>query len=108
MDFARPFTLVAPALGMASGGMTAIGAVPREPWSWWLVIYPALGALMAAVLNAASNGLNQIFDLEIERINKPKRPLPSGRLSLGDAWMFTLDLRRGVAPRVARRARRPP
>jgi 4-hydroxybenzoate polyprenyltransferase len=90
MDFARPFTLVAPALGMASGGMTAIGAAPRETWSWWLIIYPALGALMAAVLNAASNGLNQIFDLEIDRINKPRRPLPSGRLSLRGAWVFTL------------------
>jgi len=90
LDFARPFTLLAPALGMASGGMTAIGAAPRESWSWWLVIYPALGALMAAVLNAASNGLNQIFDLEIDRINKPKRPLPSGRLSMPEAWIFTL------------------
>jgi 4-hydroxybenzoate polyprenyltransferase len=90
LDFARPFTLLAPALGMASGGMTAIGAAPRESWSWWLVIYPALGALMAAVLNAASNGLNQIFDLEIDRINKPKRPLPSGRLSVPEAWIFTL------------------
>ncbi len=90
VDFARPFTLLAPALGMASGGMTAIGAAPRESWSWWLIVYPALGALMAAVLNAASNGLNQIFDLEIDRINKPKRPLPSGRLSLREAWGFTL------------------
>ena len=30
---------------------------------------------MAAVLNAASNALNQIYDLEIDRVNKPKRPL---------------------------------
>ena len=90
VDFARPFTLLAPALGMASGGMTAIGAAPRESWSWWLIVYPALGALMAAVLNAASNGLNQIFDLEIDRVNKPKRPLPSQRLSMDQAWAFTL------------------
>src|SRR5512142_956342 len=89
LAFARPFTLLAPALGMASGGMTAIGAAPRESWSWWLVIYPALGALMAAVLNAASNALNQIYDLEIDRVNKPKRPLPSGRLSMRGAWTFT-------------------
>jgi 4-hydroxybenzoate polyprenyltransferase len=34
---------------------------------------------MAAVLNAASNALNQIYDLEIDRVNKPLRPLPSGR-----------------------------
>src|SRR5512136_154754 len=90
LEFARPFTLFAPALGMASGGATAIGAAPPESWNWALVGYPALGALMAAMLNAASNGLNQIFDLEIDRINKPKRPLPSGRLSEGEAWAFTL------------------
>ena len=34
---------------------------------------------MAAVLNAASNALNQIYDLDIDRINKPSRPLPSGQ-----------------------------
>ena len=90
LEFARPFTLFAPALGMASGGAAAIGAAPPEPWSWALVVYPGIGALMAAVLNAASNGLNQIFDVEIDRINKPKRPLPSGRLSPGEAWAFTL------------------
>ena len=88
-DLARPFTLVAPALGFVSGGLTAIGAAPREPWQWSLLWYPLLGAAMAAVLNAASNALNQIYDLEIDRINKPKRPLPSGRLSLREAWAFT-------------------
>src|SRR5262245_59477236 len=44
---------------------------------------------MAAVLNAANNALNQIYDLDIDRVNKPKRPLPSGALSLGEAWGFT-------------------
>ena len=44
---------------------------------------------MAAVLNSASNALNQIYDLEIDRINKPKRPLPSGRLTFREAWVFT-------------------
>lgn len=90
LEFARPFTLFAPALGMASGGATAIGAAPREAWSWWLVVYPAVGALMAAVLNAASNGLNQIYDFEIDRVNKPGRPLTSGRMSFAEAWAFTL------------------
>ncbi len=89
-DFARPFTLIAPALGFASAAATAIGAQPRETWSWGLVVYPVIGSVMAAVLNIASNGLNQIFDLEIDRVNKPKRPLPSGRMSLHEAWAVTL------------------
>jgi 4-hydroxybenzoate polyprenyltransferase len=89
LEFSRPFTLVAPALGFASGAATAAGAAPREPWSTDLLLYPFIGLVMAAVLNAASNALNQIYDLEIDRINKPRRPLPSGRLSLQDAWTFT-------------------
>jgi 4-hydroxybenzoate polyprenyltransferase len=89
LEFARPFTLFAPALGMASGGATAIGAHPREPWSWGLIVYPLTGALMAAVLNAASNGLNQIYDFDIDAVNKPKRPLTSGRMTMREAWVFT-------------------
>ena len=89
-EFSRPFTLLAPALGFASGAVTAAGAEPREPMSTALILYPLIGLTMAAVLNAASNGLNQIYDLEIDRINKEKRPLPSGRLSLREAWIFTM------------------
>jgi 4-hydroxybenzoate polyprenyltransferase len=89
-EFSRPFTLVAPALGFASGAVTAAGAVPREPWSTDLLLHPIIGVTMAAVLNAASNALNQIYDLEIDRVNKPKRPLPSDRLTLRSAWTFTL------------------
>ena len=89
VELSRPFTLVAPALGFLSGGLTAIGAAPREAWSPNLIVLPLVGAVMAAVLNAASNTLNQIYDLEIDRINKPRRPLPEGRVSLRAAWAFT-------------------
>jgi 4-hydroxybenzoate polyprenyltransferase len=89
LEFGRPFTLIAPALGVVSGAVTAAGAAPREPWSWALVVYPLLGALMAAVLNAGNNALNQIYDLEIDRVNKPKRPLPAGMLTIREAWLFT-------------------
>jgi len=88
-DLARPFTLVAPALGFVSGALTAVGAAPRETWAPDLLIAPLLGAAMAALLNAGNNALNQIYDLEIDRVNKPKRPLPSGRLSIAQAWVFT-------------------
>ena len=89
-ELSRPFTLVAPALGFVSGSVTAAGAAPAESWSAELLLYPILGMTMAAVLNAASNALNQIYDLEIDRVNKPKRPLPSGRLSIRSAWIFAL------------------
>jgi 4-hydroxybenzoate polyprenyltransferase len=89
VDLGRPFTLVAPALGFISGALTAVGAAPREPWSPSLLVAPFIGAAMAALLNAGNNALNQIYDLEIDRVNKPKRPLPSGRLSIAQVWWFT-------------------
>ncbi len=90
VELGRPFTLVAPALGFVSGSLTATGAAPREPWSALLLVPAIVGAAMAAVLNAGNNALNQIYDLEIDRVNKPKRPLPSGRLSIAEAWRFTV------------------
>jgi 4-hydroxybenzoate polyprenyltransferase len=90
VDLARPFTLVAPALGFMSGALTAVGAAPREAWTPTLLMAPFIGSMMAALLNAGNNALNQIYDLDIDRVNKPKRPLPSGRLAIGDAWRFAV------------------
>lgn len=89
-EVSRPFTLVAPALGVVSGAITAAGAWPRDAWTPELVWYTVLGTVMAAVLNAGNNTLNQIYDLEIDRVNKPQRPLPSGRMSIREAWGFTV------------------
>lgn len=89
LELGRPFTLIAPGLGFLSGAITAIGAYPRDPLSWPVLAPALLGAVMAMVFNAGSNALNQIYDLEIDRINKGKRPLPSGRLTIGEAWAYT-------------------
>ena len=89
VDLARPFTLVAPALGFISGALTAVGAAPREDLSAALLVPPLIGSAMAALLNAGNNALNQIYDLEIDQVNKPKRPLTSGRLTVAQAWWFT-------------------
>ena len=84
-ELARPFTLVAPALGMFTGSVIALGATPPVPMTPWVAVTIALGTLMAAVLNAASNVLNQVTDLEADRINKPGRPIPEGRASQQEA-----------------------
>lgn len=84
-ELARPFTLVAPALGMFTGSVIALGASPPMPLTPWVAVKIALGTLMAAVLNAASNTLNQVTDIEADRVNKPGRPIPSGRVSADDA-----------------------
>jgi 4-hydroxybenzoate polyprenyltransferase len=91
-DLARPFTLLPPALGVFSGAVTAWGAGDgKPPLTAELLLPVVLGTLMAAVLNAANNAINQIYDLAIDRVNKPKRPLPAGALTLREAWAFTLS-----------------
>jgi 4-hydroxybenzoate polyprenyltransferase len=90
LELARPFTLVAPALGVVSGAITAAGAAPPDDWNSRLLVFTVIGASMAMVLNAGNNALNQIYDLEIDRINKPQRPLTSGRMSMREAWIFTV------------------
>jgi len=90
VDLARPFTLLMPMLGFFSGAVTAWGAGhSRAPLDLALALPVLFGVLMAGTLNAASNAINQIYDLEIDRVNKPSRPLVSGALSLGEVWGFT-------------------
>ncbi|MCM2257292.1 MAG: UbiA family prenyltransferase [Vicinamibacteria bacterium] len=91
VELARPFTLAPPALGVLSGAVTAWGAHhDKAPVTWELALPVLWGTLMAAVLNASNNAINQIYDLDIDRVNKPKRPLPAGTLSIAEAWGFTL------------------
>ena len=41
----------------------------------------AAAAAAAAAVAASGNGLNDVLDLPADRVNRPDRPLPSGRLS---------------------------
>ena len=84
--FARPFTLVPPMTGIFSGTLLGYGATHAQ----FNPLHVTLAVLAAGGLNAASNGLNQICDLTNDRINKPHRPLPSGQLTLRQAWIFTV------------------
>ncbi|MDO8489098.1 MAG: UbiA family prenyltransferase [Candidatus Omnitrophota bacterium] len=84
LELVRPFTLIAPMVGFLAGAIIASEAMPN--------FICLLGALSAAVLNAASNVNNQYFDLDIDKINKPFRPFPSGRISKRQIIIFVLLL----------------
>jgi 4-hydroxybenzoate polyprenyltransferase len=51
-----------------------------------------LGSACAALLNAASNVINQYCDVENDRINKPQRPLVVGTISMRGALRFAAAL----------------
>ena len=84
--FARPFTLIPPMIGIFSGSLLGYGATHTSI----NFLHVGLAVLAAAVLNAGSNGLNQICDLTNDRINKPHRPIPAGRITMRQAWVFTV------------------
>jgi len=96
VDFTRPFTLLPPTLGVISGAITAFGSSsnpdPMRRATLDMVLTVLLGSLCAALLNAASNVINQYYDLEIDRTNKPSRPLVSGAISLRAGWWFSIVL----------------
>jgi geranylgeranylglycerol-phosphate geranylgeranyltransferase len=93
LSLARPFTLLPPLLGIISGAVCAWGSAhnpdPTRAVTASVILTVILGSVCAAFLNAANNTLNQIYDVEIDRINKPKRPLPAGEVTGRQAWIFT-------------------
>ncbi|MEL4306354.1 geranylgeranylglycerol-phosphate geranylgeranyltransferase [Methanococcoides sp. LMO-2] len=52
----------------------------------------ALVFLIVFFVTGAGNGLNDYFDIDIDTVNKPSRPIPSGRISLRSALYFSLML----------------
>ncbi len=90
LRLARPFTLLPPLLGIVSGAVCAFGSAhnpdPSRRVTWAVVLTVAIGSLCASAMNAASNIVNQIADLEIDRKNKPQRPLVTGEVAVPRAW----------------------
>jgi len=66
-----------------------VGAVLSSVYDVTLLL-PALAA--AFFICAGGNVINDFFDFEIDKINKPKRPLPSGKISPRRALSYYLLL----------------
>ena len=80
----RPLNALITALSVGVGLWTA-----NAPPTWESGV---LAALSAALINGAGNAFNDLFDIDIDRINRPDRPLPSGRVSPFAAGIQTLLL----------------
>ena len=51
-----------------------------------------IAGLSAALVAAAGNVINDVYDIKIDRINRQDRPLPSGRVSVVSAVVFSVVL----------------
>ncbi|MCA9943078.1 MAG: geranylgeranylglycerol-phosphate geranylgeranyltransferase [Anaerolineales bacterium] len=77
----RPFTTLTGGLAVLLGGYVA------GTGAWGKV---ALAILATWFITAAANAWNDYRDIEIDKINQPKRPLPSGLVSPRSALIFSL------------------
>lgn len=75
----RPFNLLIVSLTILAAAILA-GA---EFAQWWRVL---LAALAGALIAGGGYAINDFFDVEIDAINRPKRPLPSGAMTKPEAW----------------------
>ena len=97
IDLVRPFTLLAPAIGGTSAALIAL-SVSSGGLSRSVLINHATellwGVSALVIVNAASNALNAAYDAEIDKINKPYRPIPAGVVSRDEArslaWILYL------------------
>lgn len=90
-----PFVgLLRPANGAIASAAVLVGAfVARRPSAWGPA---ALGAACAFLAASAANALNDVRDREADAVNRPERPIPSGRVSAGHALRLSLALSVGA------------
>ncbi|WP_123533396.1 geranylgeranylglycerol-phosphate geranylgeranyltransferase [Halosimplex salinum] len=80
--------LTRPGNAVAAGALTGIGAFVASASADEL---PLVAAAVAATVfaTAAGNAINDYFDRDIDRINAPERPIPSGAVSPRGALGFS-------------------
>lgn len=93
IDLIRPFTLLAPIIVstciiFASFFYNKIGFNISN--IWLTIIIPASFSL--AILNSASNALNQITDIKSDKISKQYRPIIRGDVTIFEAKIISLIL----------------
>ena len=72
-------------LGVFLGSIIALGEVPHGILAQITILH----ASSVLFFMCSWNALNDIYDFEIDFVNRPGRPLPSGRISLNNAKIAT-------------------
>ena len=61
-----------------------------------------LGTLVVFLMAGAGNVINDVFDYKIDAVNKPDRPIPSGRISLKNARIYAWIRKYAGSERIRR------
>lgn len=85
----RPVNAFMSVIAVLIGGLLVAGNNP----TLFSNLYPLGFALLAVFLiTGAGNAINDYIDVESDKLNKPKRPIPSGRISRRKALAFSVVL----------------
>jgi len=84
------FLITRPVNAFIGGLSVALGIILAKPVSWSL--QATLAMISAVSILAGANVINDYFDLEIDRINRPQRILPSGRMTRREALLLAIIL----------------
>lgn len=79
-QISRPSNVLISFLSIWIGALVAGGLYP--------LVHVVLAAISASLITIGANVINDYFDIDIDRINKPNRPLPTGRLTRRDALVY--------------------
>ena len=84
-DLLRPLTILVPAVATVMGIIMCLGYYGQVHLFWDSLGTVSLAALIIALTQGVGQITNQITDIEIDRVNKPYRPLLRGAVSSGNA-----------------------
>ncbi|TFF92340.1 hypothetical protein EU546_07635 [Candidatus Thorarchaeota archaeon] len=80
------------------GGLTVIAGIamayrinPAGSLGQYLPVF-VYAYITYFLVAAGGNVVNDIFDIEVDKINRPHRALPSGRMTVRQAWAYVLFL----------------
>lgn len=77
-------------VGTVVGGLAARGTGVGQSATFWALVL--LAAMSTALVTAGGNVLNDLLDLEGDRVNHPDRPLVTGAISFGGARILAIGL----------------
>ncbi|KAH9674125.1 homogentisate solanesyltransferase [Citrus sinensis] len=87
--FLRPHTIRGTALG--SVALVARALIENPNLIKWSLLLKAFSGLLALICgNGYIVGINQIYDIGIDKVNKPYLPIAAGDLSVQSAWFLVI------------------
>ena len=88
IELARPLNGIIAFISAWLGGVFASSGSTENLWDTRLLLV----SIAALLLLSAGNAINDYCDYNIDRINRPMRPLPSGRIQRLHAFIFAMVL----------------